>query len=166
MKKSKFVSTVLFFVLIFASCTNLSSNSESNKKTKTIDILKEEPTWAKNCQHIYIGDYMKSVVDESYKAQLIAIVANKYQKPTEKITDFTDFIVVSIDGVNKILKFYKIEKQDGKIKHSKWVYKDDVDEVILDFYKTNYTNSGVGDGGDFIFKQNNFVIYKVEFYAN
>ena len=88
MKKSKFVSTVLFFVLIFASCTNLSSNSESNKKTKTIDILKEEPTWAKNCQHIYIGDYMKSVVDESYKAQLIAIVANKYQKPTEKITNY------------------------------------------------------------------------------
>jgi hypothetical protein len=31
MQKNKFVSTVLLFVLIFASCTNPSSNSEPNK---------------------------------------------------------------------------------------------------------------------------------------
>lgn len=159
---------ILYFILV-----NITVQAQTNKenltiinKSSKINFLKEEPAWAQNCQHIYIGDYMKSVVDENYKSELIAIVANGYQKPTKKISNFTDFIAVSIDGVHKILKFYKIEKQDGKIKHSKQIYKDDVDEVILDFYRTNHNNSGVGDGGDFIFKKNNFVIYKAAFWAD
>ena len=156
---------ILFFLLV-----NISLQAQTNKenltfikKSSIIDFLKEEPTWAKNCQHIYIGDYMKSVVDENYRGQLIAIAANLYEKPTTKVTNFTDFIAVSIDGVKKILKFYKIEKQIGKIEHNKWIYKDDVNEVILDYYTSN-TRSGVGDGGDFIFKKNNLIIYKAAFY--
>jgi hypothetical protein len=146
---------ILFFVFVLIAM---------NSKSQKINYLEKIPDWSNNCKHIYIGDYLKSVSDENYKPELIAIVANEYEKPTSKVSNFTNFIFFTMDNRQLFFKFKSIEKLQGKIPHNKWIYEEGEYKIILDYFQST-TRSGAGDGGDFILIKNGITLFKKSFYT-